>query len=93
MGQRSRQKPKLLADKLFAIRENLGISQSEMASRLELDAPYTTISAFERGKQEPDLIILLRYARLAGVSTDVLIDDSYVSNNVSISGVKKSHRV
>ena len=75
MGQRSRQKPKLLASKLLAIRESLEISQSEMASRLELDAPYTTISAFERGKQEPDLIILLRYARLAGVSTDVLIDD------------------
>lgn len=75
MGQRGRQKPKLLASKLFAIREKLGISQSEMASRLELEAPYTTVSAYERGKQEPDLIILLRYARLVGVSTDVLIDD------------------
>ena len=75
MGQRSRQKPKLLASKLFAIRENLGMSQSEIATLLELDAPYTTISAFERGKQEPDLIIILRYANLAGISTDFLIDD------------------
>jgi hypothetical protein len=33
------------------------------------------VSGYETGKQEPDLIILLRYARLAGVSTDVLIDD------------------
>jgi hypothetical protein len=30
---------------------------------------------FELGEREPSLIVLLRYARAAGVSTDVLIDD------------------
>jgi hypothetical protein len=29
----------------------------------------------ERGKREPPLKLLLAYARVAGVSTDVLIDD------------------
>jgi len=33
------------------------------------------ISEYERGKREPPLLVLLKYARLAGVSTDVLIDD------------------
>jgi hypothetical protein len=33
------------------------------------------ISQFENGNREPPLMLLLAYARLAGVSTDVLIDD------------------
>ena len=33
------------------------------------------ISQFETGRREPPLMLLLAYARLAGVSTDVLIDD------------------
>ena len=75
MGQRGRQKPKRLPEKLWEIRQKLGVSQGEMARLLEVDVTYTVVSGFETGKQEPDLIILLRYARLAGISTDVLIDD------------------
>jgi transcriptional regulator with XRE-family HTH domain len=75
MGRTRRRKPKRLAQKLLAIRKKLGVSQPEMAKLLDLRVTYTVVSAFERGKQEPDLIILLRYARLAGVSTDVVIDD------------------
>jgi transcriptional regulator with XRE-family HTH domain len=75
MGQTRRRKPKHLSRKLLAIRNELGVSQSEMAKLLELKVAYTIVSGYERGKQEPDLIVLLRYARLAGVSTDVLIDD------------------
>jgi transcriptional regulator with XRE-family HTH domain len=36
---------------------------------------YHRISEFESGKGEPSLPILLQYARCAGISTDVLIDD------------------
>ena len=36
---------------------------------------YTRISEYERGIREPPLPILLRYARAAGVPTEVLIDD------------------
>jgi hypothetical protein len=36
---------------------------------------YHQISRFETGTREPPYIVLLRYARVAGVSTDVLIDD------------------
>jgi len=53
----------------------LGLSQTEMSKRLELKVHYSAVSNYELGTREPDLIILLRYARLAGVSTDVLIDD------------------
>jgi transcriptional regulator with XRE-family HTH domain len=33
------------------------------------------ISRFEQGLREPPLFVLLAYARVAGVSIDVLVDD------------------
>ncbi len=74
MGQR-RQKPKHLARKLLAIRERLGVSQTEMARLLELKTTYTVVSSFETGRREPDLIVLLHYARLGRVSMETLADD------------------
>jgi len=68
-------KPKRLPEKLVQIRAALDLSQSEMVSRLGFDFSRDEISAFERGKQQPPLLVLLRYARCVGVSTDVLIDD------------------
>jgi transcriptional regulator with XRE-family HTH domain len=78
MGVRARQKPERLAEKLLQIRLALGLSQSELVRRLELEdtISYKKISDYERGSREPTLIILLRYARAANVSTDILIDDA-----------------
>ncbi|HST52038.1 MAG TPA: helix-turn-helix transcriptional regulator [Pyrinomonadaceae bacterium] len=77
MGARPRLRQKRLPAKLRAIRDALGLSQSEMLKRLGVEEliDYTRISEFERGKREPPLLILLRYAEVAGVCTDVLIDD------------------
>lgn len=36
---------------------------------------YKQISKYETGVTEPPLIILLKYARVVRISTDVLIDD------------------
>lgn len=78
MGRGPREKPKRLAEKLLAIRQMLGLSQTEMLKRLgaELRMAYHRISEFESGKGEPSLIILLEYARVAGVCVEVLIDDT-----------------
>ena len=78
MGTRPRLRQKRLPAKLRAIRDVLGLSQSEMLRRLGAEdlLDYTRISEFERGKREPPLLILLRYAEVAGVCTDVLIDDA-----------------
>ena len=75
MGRKHRRKPKRLARKLLAIRQALGMSQTEMAKALKLDIAYTSISGFERGVREPDLIVLLNYARLARVPMETLVDD------------------
>ena len=73
----ARPRPARLAEKLRQIRLALGLSQPEMHRRLEAEdeIDYTTISKYELDKNEPPLEILLRYARLANVSSDVLIDD------------------
>jgi transcriptional regulator with XRE-family HTH domain len=73
----ARRRPKRLAEKLLRIREALGLSQTEMHRRLDVadEILYTRISDYELDKAEPTLMVLLRYARVAGVSTDVLIDD------------------
>ena len=77
MGRRARPRQKRLAGKLLQIREALGLSQTEMLYRLGVEdlITYHQISRFETGTREPPYIVLLRYARVAGVSTDVLIDD------------------
>ena len=72
---RRRQQPKRLPRKLLAIRKMLGLSQTEMAKRLHLKKAYTVISSYERGTREPDLLTLLRYARLAKVPLENIVDD------------------
>src|SRR6185503_15227442 len=73
-SKRKRPTPKHLPEKLRLIREHLGMSQSEIARALDV-ADRSSISGYERGEREPPLPILLKYARLAGISTDLLIDD------------------
>lgn len=75
MGRRARLRPNRLAEKLRQVRTTLGLSQTEMLNRLGFDIHYSRISEYELGKNEPPLPVLLRYAQLAGISTDVLIDD------------------
>jgi transcriptional regulator with XRE-family HTH domain len=77
MGSRARPKPKKLAEKLLQIRLALDLSQGGMLARLGLDESHfrSAVSGYELGTREPPLPILLAYARLAGISTDVLIDD------------------
>ena len=73
----ARQRAERLAEKLLRVRLELGLSQTEMLRRLGAEemVAYTRISEYERGLREPPLPILLRYARAAGVPTEVLIDD------------------
>jgi transcriptional regulator with XRE-family HTH domain len=74
MGRTKRDYPRKLARKLRLVRTRAGLSQSEIAKKLGV-AERASISQFETGKREPPLPVLLRYARLAKVTVDVLIDD------------------
>lgn len=79
MGSARRPQPKRLAKKLRQIRISLGLTQEEIAGRLRRtpSPPQAAhISRFEQGLREPSLPVLLAYAKLAGISTDILIDDA-----------------
>lgn len=77
MGQASRERPNRLGEKLLQIRTALGLSQNEMIQKLGFNERLSQfrISCFERGTREPSLIVLLRYARVVGVTMEVLVDD------------------
>ena len=78
MGTQARARPTHLAEKLLTIRKQLGLSQGEIAERIGLDKKKGSgrISEYEAGSREPNLILILNYARLAKVCTCVLIDDA-----------------
>jgi transcriptional regulator with XRE-family HTH domain len=76
VGRARRLRPKHLGKKLKQIREILELSQVGMAEALDFPTVHpTNISGYERGLREPPYPVLLKYARLAGISTDLLIDD------------------
>lgn len=75
MGSRKRDTPERLAEKLLTIRKTLGLSQSQLATKLGITTGAARISEWEHGVRAPDLIVVLRYARLARVRMAVLADD------------------
>ena len=76
MGRSRRPQPEDLALKLLRVREALGVSQAGMVDLLAQPKLHPAhVSGYERGEREPPLPVLLRYARLAGICLDVLVDD------------------
>ena len=78
MGRAIRSRPKRLAEKLLHIRTALELSQNGIIRRMGLIDEITQdyISAYERDVREPPLPVLLKYAQIAGVYVDALIDDA-----------------
>lgn len=77
MAKVARPKPARLSEKLRTIRTKLKLSQGEMLKALGMtEYDRSVISGYELGTKEPPLPVLLKYARLAGISTDALIDDA-----------------
>ena len=74
MGRSPRPRPKYLGRKFKAIRLSLDLSVAGMATALGYSHP-AHISGFESGKREPPLPVLLRYAEVANLCLDVLVDD------------------
>jgi len=75
MGRTSRRRPKHLGRKLLAIRQKLGLSQTQMTKALGLNVHHSAVSNYELGTREPDLLVVLAYARLAKVPMEALVDD------------------
>ena len=80
----------LLPEKLLAIRELLTFTEAEMASAVrsdilsyrdgDYDLRPGKISAYENGRLEPNLLVLVAYARLGKVHLELLADDRFTIN-------------
>jgi transcriptional regulator with XRE-family HTH domain len=77
MGKHPRPKQARLGEKLLQIRRALNLSQNGILRHLGLEQTLsrTIISNYELGEREPPLYVLLRYARVAGVCLDSIVDD------------------
>ncbi|HEX8708802.1 MAG TPA: helix-turn-helix transcriptional regulator [Pyrinomonadaceae bacterium] len=84
MGRAARYIPERLGAKLHAIRLFLGLTQEEMIERLAYDKSLIRqghISEYENGLREPQLLVILRYARvinatgLFSVTMEMLVDN------------------
>ena len=73
----ARWRPERLARKLRQIRDILDLSQSELLTALGVanEISYSRISDYELNKTDPPLIVLVEYARVAGVHLEVIVDD------------------
>jgi transcriptional regulator with XRE-family HTH domain len=95
MGRGSRDRPTKLGKKLAGIRSYLGVSQDGLVRELGLLARLTRndISKYERGVREPALNVLLKYARVAKVNVEILIDDDLeLPANIAREGKRKAKR-
>ena len=77
MGRRARFIPTRLPEKLIYIRKALGLTQHQLLKKLNLpdEILQTSISQYERGKIEPPIFVLLRYAEIANVWLEALVRD------------------
>lgn len=78
MGRAKRLRVEKLPQKLKQIRESLGFSQLELIKELGIEGMIYqgNVSEYELGKRQPPILILFKYAQLAGICLDVLADDS-----------------
>jgi transcriptional regulator with XRE-family HTH domain len=80
MGRASRRRymPVRLGEKFLQIRSALSLTQESMLKRLKLPPELTqsNVSAYERGTKEPPIFVIMRYAEVANVWVDVLVNDA-----------------
>ena len=68
-----------LADKIVALRKKNGLSQEELAEKLQVSRQ--AISRWEVGSALPDAHNILQLSKLFEVSTDYLLNEEYSSDN------------
>lgn len=79
------------ADKLVELRKNKGISQEELADKL--DVTRQSISKWESGQSIPDISRILQLSELFDVSVDYLLKDEIELDNVSQQSNKEDNDI
>jgi len=70
MGRKPREEEGLVANRVEAIRTQVGMSRQELAD--EVGVHYQTIGYIERGEYSPSLVLALRIADVLGTSVEEL---------------------
>ena len=66
-----------LAHKLRHIREiELAYTQTEMAAALGSEVSGSDVRSYERGERKPSAATVRKYAKLIGISPEILLDDA-----------------
>ena len=68
-----------LSDKIVGLRKSKGMSQEELAGRLNVSRQ--AVSRWEMGTAMPDATNILQLSKLFCVTTDYLLNDEYQSDN------------
>ena len=68
----------MLGARIAALRRNAGLSQAELAQRLQISA--SAMGMYEQGRREPSAQTLVALSRELGVSTDFLLTGQAVSS-------------
>ena len=61
----------MLGARIAALRRHAGLSQAELAQRLQISA--SAMGMYEQGRREPSAQILVAMAQVLGVTTDYLL--------------------
>ena len=61
----------MLGARIAALRREAGLSQAELATRLQVSA--SALGMYEQGRREPSMETLVRLAKELGVTTDYLL--------------------
>ena len=64
----------MLGFRIAALRREAGLSQSELAEKLQVSP--STVGMYEQGRREPSAQMLLTISRVLGVSVDYLLSGS-----------------
>ena len=78
MGRGKQEQPRRLAEKLRQIRRSFEMTQEDMARKLEsqnLKVYRGYVGLYEIGERIPSVLIIMAYARIAGVTMEILCDD------------------
>lgn len=67
-----------LSEKILTLRKKLGLSQEELAERLNVSRQ--AVSRWEVGSAQPDASNVLQLSKLFGVTADYLLNDEYESD-------------
>jgi hypothetical protein len=79
MGRGKSARPKRLSSKLREVRLKLKFSHKEMYDALRGEGARVHlgyISLYEIGERLPNLLVLLAYSNISGISINLLVDDS-----------------